>query len=623
MTLLSATNLAKSFGAQDIFSGISLSIPPRARIGLVGANGVGKTTLLRILIGEESPSQGKVEHTRSLRIGYLPQESLQTSPHTLWQACLLPFHDLLDVKRKMEILGEELQDSPADEVLLERYGKLQGQFEHQGGYEYETRIRQVLSGLGFSSRDYERPLFHFSGGERTRALLAQLLLASPTLLVLDEPTNHLDIQAIEWLEGFLKDYPGGVLMVSHDRYLLDHVVRVIWEMTPVLEVFHGNYSAYLAQREERYTRRLKEYRAQEAFIEKEEEYIRRNIAGQNTRQAKGRLKRLERLLKDARLTPPADARKWKFRLGKASRSGDLVLRTSDLCIGFAGSSEPLFRVPDLTLRRGECAAILGPNGAGKTTFLRTLLGQVPPFQGEARLGASLQIGYFSQAREGLQPQRTLMQEIEVREPKMLPAEVRDYLARFLFTGDDVFQTVETLSGGEETRLALACLVLEGANLLLLDEPTNHLDLPSQEALQRNLQEFSGTILLVTHDRYLVDAVATQIWQVDSSSKMLTVFPGNYSQFHQAQWVEHEREKPKAHPGVKSSNVEKPRVSKNRIATLESDINLLEGRLNDLTTQLENIHLSSEEVAELGTRYMELQHSLDEKWQEWDKIISSE
>jgi len=292
-----------------------------------------------------------------------------------------------------------------------------------------------------------------------------------------------------------------VLIVSHDRYFLDQVATAILEMTPALEEYRGNYSAYLLQREDRYRRRLTEFQEQQEFIAKEEEYIRRNIAGQNTRQAQGRRKRLERMLEEARLTPPRQNRRLHLNLGNATRSGDLVLRTYGLSVGYADEGTPLFTVPDLTLVRGECAAIIGPNGAGKTTFLKTILGQIPPYAGETRLGSSLQIGYFAQAHEGLHPTWTLMEEIQAQAPKMLPAEVRDYLAKFLFTGDDAFKEVSLLSGGERGRLALAVLALKGANLLLLDEPTNHLDLPSQEILQTVLADFNGTILLVSHDRF--------------------------------------------------------------------------------------------------------------------------
>jgi ATP-binding cassette subfamily F protein 3 len=606
MSILTATNLAKSFGANDIFSDVSLSIPKHARIGLVGANGVGKTTLLRILLGEESPSNGQVHYAQGLRVGYLPQEAMQTTEQTLWQECLYPFEHLIKLQSDLAHLAEEMSRETDDSTLLEKYGDLQARFEQQEGYTFETRIRQILSGLGFTALDYGRPLIQFSGGERTRAVLARLLLSEPDLLLLDEPTNH------------------RVMLVSHDRYFLDHVVSQIWEMTPTIEEYRGNYSAYVKQREERYQRRMAEFETQQEFITKEEDYIRRNMAGQNTRQAKGRLKRLERLLTEARLTPPMKNRQFKFKMASSGRSGELVLRTHDLEVGYHDDHEVLFKVPDLTLRRGECAAIIGPNGAGKTTFLKTILDQISPLTGQTELGASLHIGYFSQAHDGLHPELTLMEEIQSLAPRMLPAETRDYLARFLFTSDDVFQLVSTLSGGEQSRLALACLVLQGANLLLLDEPTNHLDLPSQEMLQRNLNEFSGTILLVSHDRYLVDAVATQIWEVDPQNKKLIVFPGTYSQYRLKQVHEKETTVQVKHLTKKRSSILRPKaVNKNTIVGLEKEISALENELKIISQQLEIKSHPREHVAELGQRFVDTQQKLDRKLQEWDKILSNQ
>ncbi|PKN95688.1 MAG: ABC transporter ATP-binding protein, partial [Chloroflexi bacterium HGW-Chloroflexi-7] len=413
-----------------------------------------------------------------------------------------------------------------------------------------------------------------------------------------------------------------------DRYFLDQVVNVIWEMTPTLEEYRGNYSAYMLQRQERYERRLAEYQTQQEFIEKEEEYIRRNIAGQNTRQAQGRRKRLERMLDEARLTPPTQKRSLHLNLKAADRSGDLVLRTRSLQVGYADEGRPLFEVPDLTLVRNECAAIIGPNGAGKTTFLKTLLEKIPPFAGEAVLGANLKIGYFAQAHEGLHAEWTLVEEIQGVVPKMLPTEVRDYLAKFLFTGDDVFKTVNLLSGGERGRLALACLALQGYNLLLLDEPTNHLDLPSQEILQSVMADFRGTILLVSHDRYLIDRLATQIWEVNPKEQLLDSFKGTYSEFKAFkqqlnQPVLIEEQKPVSQTQtekIKSamSKGEKQKIEKG-IQLLEEKIAWLENEIKCLENDLAAPPSDPGQVQTLAVNYARLQAELEAHLEKWSGL----
>jgi ATP-binding cassette subfamily F protein 3 len=660
MPLITAFDLGKSYGADDIFSHLSLSIPHRARIGLVGANGVGKTTLLRILNGLEEPSNGEVQRARGLRVGYLAQEAGIDAAGTLWEECQNSFPEVLALQAEMAHLEVEMGVEDKTESALEAYGRVQLHFDRLGGYDYEQRIRYTLSGLGFSESDYLRPMPQLSGGQRTRALLARLLLQNPDLLLLDEPTNHLDIAAIEWLESYLHDWRGATLIVSHDRYFLDQVVSAIWEMTPVLELYRGNYTAYLQQRTERYQRRLEETQTQQEFIAKEGEYIRRNIAGQNTRQAQGRRKRLERMLEEALLIPPVHSRRLNLRLEPVMRSGDLVLRTYGLQVGYADEGHPLFTAPDLTLRRGECAAILGPNGAGKTTFLKTLLEHVPPYGGDLSLGANLKIGYFAQAHEGLHLDWTPMKEIEAVAPHMLPAEMRDYLARFLFSGDEVFKEVRVLSGGERGRLALACLALQGANLLLLDEPTNHLDLPSQEVLQAILADYRGTILLVSHDRYLIDALGTQIWEVITFEGTLQVYEGTYSEYkawkaERAAQVEAEAARARtpviaggaaagdasageARPlssvivnGAKQSPAQTDKVTplskmeqkklRMRLDGLEAKISEIEAHLATITRQLEVPAPDPARIHKLGLEYVRLQAHLDELMIEWEALHS--
>jgi ATP-binding cassette subfamily F protein 3 len=626
MSLIHATNLSKSFGSEDIFSDISLSVPQRARIGMVGPNGVGKTTLLRILLGLEDASSGKVVRARGIRIGYLPQEAALDSSKTLWDECLTVFIPLIEKQKELAALEHQMSESEDPEQIIPIYGRLQAEFEALGGYTFELRIRQTLIGLGFDRDDEQRPVTQLSGGQRTRAYLAKLLLDNPDLLLLDEPTNHLDIQAVEWLEDYLSEWDGGVLLVSHDRYFLDRVVNTIWEMTPALEVYRGNYSAFLMQREERYERALVTYQSQQEFIEKEEEYIRRNMAGQNTRQAQGRLKRLERLLAEARLAPPQQTKTIRLKMQTNLRAGDLVLRTYDLKVGYQDDKQVLFEAPDLLLKRGECAAVIGPNGAGKTTFLKTLLEQIPPLAGEVRMGASLKIGYFAQAHEGLKPELTLMQEIEELAPRMLPGEVRDYLAKFLFTGDDVYKTVDVLSGGERGRMALARLAMQGANLLLLDEPTNHLDLPSQEILQRVLAEFGGTILLVSHDRYLIDALATQIWEVLPAEHRLRTFKGTYSEYHTFLQQGQITLAKVAEPVVTRLDTAEKGLSKHQLKrlqekqnALEEEITKLEWELADISRQLENPPADAGLVQKLGQNYLKIQKKLDGLLNEWGEL----
>lgn len=631
MAILTVSNLGKSYGAVDIFDGLSFNIPHQARIGLVGPNGVGKTTLMRVLVGEEKPSEGLLQVTKGLRIGYLPQNARLESQHTLWDECLTVFSDL--IKRQQTLRTMETEMGQRQETdLIQTYGRLQDEFERLGGYLYETKIRQTLAGLSFKTEDLNRPLQQLSGGQRTRALLARLLLESPDLLLLDEPTNHLDIAAVEWLESYLKDWTGAVLIVSHDRYFLDQVTDRIWEMTPQLETYRGNYSAYLQQREERYARRLAEYESQQEFIQKEEEYIRRNIAGQNTRQAQGRRRRLERMVNEAKITPPPTLRRqMRLQLEPVGRSGNLVLKTNDLEVGYADEGQPLFRAPDLLLERKECAAIIGPNGAGKTTFLKTILAQIPPFSGQVELGASLEIGYFAQAHEDLDPEKTLMAEIEAAAPGKRMGEIRDYLAKFLFSGEDVFKTVNLLSGGERGRLALAILGLRGANLLLLDEPTNHLDLPSQEVLQAMLADFNGTILLVSHDRFLIDALATQIWNVNAGEKKLEVYQGSYSEYKLYQQTQAEQQETLKQPSktqtVPAKNTTSNQgLSKNERQRLEIKMKDLEARIIQLEEDLKNLALKLQNppgdgklVQQLGLDYQQTQDQLGEIMEQWEEL----
>jgi ATP-binding cassette subfamily F protein 3 len=626
MSLLSGTELAKSFGAQDVFAGVALAIPHQARIALVGPNGVGKTTLLRILAGLEAPDSGRLQRARSLRVGYLPQETLAIEGTQalqsvgLWDWSVRALASLRTQEAELHRLEQAMADPGQAEEAMARYGTLQEAFERAGGYVYAARVRRVLNGLGFTPAEDGVPLGRLSGGERTRAELARLLLEDPDLLVLDEPTNHLDVEAVEWLEGWLTEWPGAVLVVSHDRYFLDRVSENVWELSPRgLEVYRGNYTAYLGQRQERRTFQAAAHAAQQEHVRKEQEFIRRNLAGQNTRQAQGRRKRLERMLRDEAIQRPEPEQTVQLALQPAPRSGDLVLETETLRIGYADDPAALFSVPDLVLRRGECAALIGPNGAGKTTFLKTILGQTPAFAGEVRTGASLRLGYFAQAHQGLNPNRTVLQEIQDAAPRWTVGQCRDFLARFLFRGEAVEKAIGVLSGGERGRVALATLTLQGANLLLLDEPTNHLDLPSQEVLQEALQDFPGTILLVSHDRYLINALATQVWAIHPGKRRMEVYSGDYSAYAAQRRLDQERvrgaevgERQRDRPRPRDSSAGALRAAEERIAALEAE-------LAELAGLLEAAGADVPRVTELGARYAQLEVRLDAEFTAWEQL----
>src|SRR5215207_5957499 len=666
MSLITANSLSKSFGAEDLFANVSFSVAKGARLALVGPNGIGKTTLLRILIGQEEPSSGTVTRVKSLRIGYLPQEADFELKGSLWDVCLEPFADLIRMQEELEKLEVEMSDPAKREQALVRYGTLQHNFEQRGGYVYQVRIKQVLTGLGFDPADFEMSLDHLSGGQRTRAHLARLLLSNPDLLLLDEPTNHLDIKAVEWLEGYLTQWEGAAVIVSHDRYFLDHACNALLEMAASSsEYYRGNYTVYLNEREIRWNHRFEIFESHKEKLLKEVEYIKKNISGQNTLQAKGKLKRLSRMVQaieqvgmDAAvstnwsqldvgtttspfsveeaerrvrsLRPPVRATPdLGLHLRSTQRSGDLVIRTKNLQVGFP--DKLLFRAPDIELRRTDCAALIGPNGAGKSTFLKTILGQLKPLAGEVMLGASLHVGYFAQAHEGLDPEKTVLDEILAQSPGMLPHQGRDYLGKYLFSGDDAFKRVSMLSGGERGRLALAKLSLQDTNLLLLDEPTNHLDISSQEILQSVLDAYQGTILLVTHDRYLVDALATQIWEINPDESQMVVFNGTYSQ------MKEEREKEAFRLAAQQSPIPQAQVvntlarkeqnakmkeERRKVAQLqelENSITELEAKLANLSAQLESPFVKPAEAAKLGTEYERVQKEMDEKLVDWERM----
>ncbi len=671
MSIVTLNNVGHSFGDFDVFAGITASIPNDGKIGLVGPNGIGKTTLLRIVAGLATPTTGQVHVAHGTRIGYLRQEAMEAfagRDNSVYAEMLTAFGDIKAQEAQLQAMEARMAAGDVSEKLLAEYSAAQQAFELAGGYEYETRIAQVLQGLGFSKEDWHLPLSHLSGGQKTRALLARLLLEQPDLLILDEPTNHLDVAAIEWLEGTLCSWPGALLVVSHDRYFLDRVVDRIWELSRGgIEAYRGNYSAYLQQRQERWERREAEFQAMREKFLKELDYIKRNIARDSTsNMAKGRLRRLVREVKvveagglqallskqwgkvmeevdiaDSRWgvadveqaikalqSPVTRPPRLNLRLHTKLRSGNLVLRTSQLTIGYPG--HPLFVADPIQLERQECAALIGPNGSGKTTFLRTLMGQLEPLAGEIRLGASLRIGYFAQAHEDLDPENTVLEEL-LRHKHMLLGQARSYLAQYLFRGDDIYKPVKLLSGGERGRLALAILALEGANFLLLDEPTNHLDIPAQEILQSVLEQFDGTILLVSHDRYLIDRLATQIWSLEDGR--MHIFPGTYAEYlaDRARQAEAARVVAATTQANGREELRAARMRRNEerrreraLADLEAEIHRLEAEVARLEEALQQASQAQDlaRIQELSRTYAETQQALEQSMEAWAELAEA-
>jgi len=641
MTILTANGLAKSYGAQDVFWDVSLQIGRGDKVALIGPNGHGKSTLLRLLVGLDTPTAGRVHRARGLRIGYLPQHPDLAGERTLYDEMLTVFADLQAQQAELRELERAMADPARREWTLARYDQVQTRFEMAGGYTYESRIRRVLGGLGFREEEHQRPISHLSGGQKTRALLARLLLEEPDLLLLDEPTNYLDLAALEWLEGYLIEWPGSLVVVAHDRYFLDRVVSRVWELAfGRLEEYPGNYSRYVELQAERMARRLAEYQAQQEHIQKTEEFIRRYKAGQRHREARGRQKRLDRL---ERLQRPRELRTMRLSMQAASRSGDLVLTSRELVVGYHTDDGdlPLFSCPDLDLRRGERAALIGPNASGKTTLVRTILGQLPPLAGEVRLGASLRVGYLPQAvgDDGLDPggslfKRTILDEI--LDVENLPLEkARGFLGRFLFSGDEVFKPIGDLSGGERMRVALARLTLTRPNFLVLDEPTTHLDIASQEVLQEVILEFDGTILFVSHDRYLIEALATQVWAIEGPAlspvegASLHVHRGRYSEYIAERADRREESGERGEPrgpeekrrGEERSEIRERERRARRMAELEDAIAGLENRLAALAGDLTAASAAQDvaRLTELGAEYVQVEEELRRLVAEWGDL----
>ncbi len=614
--ILTASQLALHLGVKEIFSDVSLELEDRSSVGIVGPNGSGKTSLLRVLVGDLEPTSGSVSRVDSLRIGYVPQTALAGSERPLKEEVLAAFHNLEATEHELEASVWDLQSATEDErrQAERRYTSLLDRFEALGGYDYHSRMAEVAARLGLSAATLDAPSNQTSGGERTRAALAKALLSEPDLLVLDEPTNYLDFQGLAWLEGFLKRSRHAFIVVSHDRYFLDEVASEIWEIDAgSLQAYPGNYTKYRTLKAERSTRLQKEYERQQEYIAKQEWFISRYHAGQRSREARGRAKKLDRL---DRLEAPKAERSVSMPKIAASQTGQTVLRSSEMEIGFVEDDQSvrLLEVPEMEVERGARIAILGSNGAGKTTLLRTFLGFAPPLAGSASFGHNVQVGYYRQGLEDL-PEHGNVIDALLRVKNLFQEEARSYLARFLFRGDDVFKPIAGLSGGERSRLALARLIVAEPNVIILDEPTTHLDIPSREALEEVLISYEGTLIFVSHDRRFIALLAGQLWILEGG--VLRTFAGPYEE-----WVR-SRQSPasKPQPAKRSRQVaqqtkEQPAASPK--PNQEPVIRELEATLKEVE---ERLGLASEQqdvstIARLGEEYNDVRERLEQAWRLW-------
>lgn len=513
--------IAKSFGVHDIFKDVSFMVEKGEHIGLVGVNGSGKTTLLHCLLEPSYIDSGSIRFEPGISVGYV-QQGFTDIKGTIWEFMLQSCPEILRLREELQRLEAEVSTAADDvlETIMEEYTRVTKRYEYLDGYHYENRIKRVLIGLGYTEEWWEQDAATLSGGQKTRLMLAAALVRNPDFLILDEPTNHLDIVMTQWLEAYLREFKGGLLVVSHDRAFLDNVaVRILEMEAGKLQSFKGNYSRYLEQKAIQTATLEAAYAAQQDYIARTEAYIRRFKAGIKSKMARGRQSQLNRL---ERMDAPVKNEEFELRLPPATECADRVLIMEDLSIGYG--EKVLAQGINITLRRGEKAALLGANGTGKTTLLKTILGEIQPLKGKAKIGNRVQIGYFSQSYERLDPKQTLLENF-VMEYGFTEERTRSMLGGMLFHGDDVFKEIGTLSGGQKARLVLLKLVLDGANCLVLDEPTNHLDIMAREAVEAALTAFDGTVLVVSHDRYFINEVADRIWEIEDGQ--LKDYKGNY------------------------------------------------------------------------------------------------
>ena len=630
--------LGKSFGVRQVFSNVSFEIKEGDRIALVGPNGAGKSTLLKCILGIEELDEGQVVMSPVASIGYLQQDvnlgdaSLAEEIETAWE-------DVHALENKLQELTTYLETHEASESDLQRLDYLQNRLEWLGGYDYEQKTKRIVYGLGFTDKDLYKPANAFSGGQKTRINLAKALVRSPDFLFLDEPTNHLDMEMLEWLEGYLSSYRGGILIVSHDRYFMDRIVTGVVELDHhKATTYRGNYSRYVAQREERLKADTIAYEKQQEYIKKTEEYIDKYRAGIKSKMARGRQSQLNRL---ERLEAPETSHSLDFKFPPAAMSADKVLVLDHVSIGYK-TDDPIIDDVSVVVRRGESVALIGPNGAGKSTMVKAIVGELFPTEGHIDIGNRVQVGYFSQEHEELHDRWQVVDEI-INNYNFTEEKARNVLGSFLFKGDDVFKLVGDLSGGERSRLALLKLFLQGDNFLILDEPTNHLDVPTREIVERALQQFGGTCFIISHDRYFLDQVSTRTLVLEN--KGLTEYLGNYSYYKEklkeqqdiaaltevVEEVAKEDVKSEAKT-ISTSPSDEPKKKTNtymvekQLAEVEEEIARLEATMKMYEVQLANpvVQQDLAEMENISKQLSDTESNLQklyEKWEHFSELLA--
>ncbi len=630
MILLNVENVAKAFGGHEVLQDVSLTLQNGMRMGLVGVNGCGKSTLLRILAGQETPDQGKVELPKGVTLGFLEQINRAAPDRTVREELSSVFEPLREMEMRMREMETRMALAEGEEAekLYESYDRLLHRFEEADGYSWSSRVEGVLSGLGFDARMREQKAELLSGGELTRLFLGKLLLQSPDILLLDEPTNHLDLNALNWLEKYLSDYPGTVLVVSHDRFFLD---RVCTDITEILlgrsEQYSGNYSVYMSQRTARFESRLKAWETQQKEIRRQEAIIERYKSFNREKSIRAARSKQKRLDKVERLEKPEDDRQICFSFTAGRRTGEDVLMTEGLSKSFDGKT--LFEGLHLHVRAGERVAVVGPNGCGKSTLLNILTGQLSQDGGSYRWGANTDVGYYDQHQRSLHPEKTVLDEVWDRFPRMEQYEVRGALGQFLFTGEEVFEKISTLSGGEKGRVALTELMLRKDNVLLLDEPTNHLDMDSREVLEDALEDFEGTILAVSHDRYFINRFADHVAVLSRDG--IKEYNGNWDDYQQELLKEKYEEEDPALLGLtrtqqdklkkqKKQEEEKLRQLKLQLRQAEETVQRTEELLSQKEQELAspNVYGDPQKAALLSNEYKKLQESLSIAYLAWEE-----